>query len=190
MVGGDGMTVEDRKQRERWLRSAVLAGDESAWNAWYVDTFDPLERYVRWRCGGRTDWSDEIVQEVWLTAVRKIRDFDPDQGAFLDWLRGIAANQVRNHARRHSRRAMREADRSDVEAIAELVSTDDQPPLAAALEAISDRHEAVLRAKYLDGLSVAEIANRWNETPKGVESLLTRARQAFREVYQRLTRGA
>jgi DNA-directed RNA polymerase specialized sigma24 family protein len=41
-----------------------------------------------------------------------------------------------------------------------------------------------LRAKYLDGLSVPAIADQWGETPKSVESLLTRARQAFREAYQ------
>jgi len=42
----------------------------------------------------------------------------------------------------------------------------------------------VLRAKYLEGLSVAEIASARGETPKAVESLLSRARQAFRKVYQ------
>jgi len=42
-----------------------------------------------------------------------------------------------------------------------------------------------LRAKYLDGLSMAEIAAIWNESPKAIESLLSRARQAFREFYEK-----
>jgi DNA-directed RNA polymerase specialized sigma24 family protein len=42
----------------------------------------------------------------------------------------------------------------------------------------------VLQAKYLDGRSVADIAAEWGESLKAVESLLTRARQAFRELYQ------
>ena len=41
----------------------------------------------------------------------------------------------------------------------------------------------MLRAKYLDGRSVADIAAAGGETPKAVESLLTRARQAFRDAY-------
>ena len=49
--------------------------------------------------------------------------------------------------------------------------------------------KAVLRAKYLDGRSMAEIAAAWGETPKAVESLLTRARQAFREAYQGVADG-
>ena len=45
--------------------------------------------------------------------------------------------------------------------------------------------EEVLRAKYLDGFSVAEIAAKWNETPKAVESLFGRAREKFRKLYDR-----
>ena len=48
--------------------------------------------------------------------------------------------------------------------------------IAEVLDAMPERQEAALRAKYLDGLSVNEIAASWNETPKAVESLLSRAR--------------
>ena len=44
-------------------------------------------------------------------------------------------------------------------------------------------HEAVLRAKYLEGRSVADIADERCESSKAIESLLTRARQAFRQAY-------
>jgi RNA polymerase sigma-70 factor, ECF subfamily len=56
--------------------------------------------------------------------------------------------------------------------------------VARALAALPERYEAVLQAKYLDEKSVAQIAAAWAETPKAVESLLTRARQAFRQMYQ------
>jgi RNA polymerase sigma-70 factor (ECF subfamily) len=49
------------------------------------------------------------------------------------------------------------------------------------------RYEAVLRAKYLDQQSVAQIAESWRETPKAIESLLTRAREAFRAAYEKAT---
>jgi len=179
----------DRLQREELLRGAVLAGDERAWRRWYDETFDDFYGYVRWRCGGRRDWADEIVQEAWLTAVRRIRRFDPRQGSFLAWLRGIAANLLRNHLRRQRRWARcrqsvdgqvgdsgrAESPREDLE---------QQQRVAAALDALSEREEAVLRAKYLEGRSVAEIASAGGETPKAVESLLSRARQAFRDVYR------
>jgi RNA polymerase sigma-70 factor, ECF subfamily len=188
------MDSPDRVQREGLLRGAVLAGDENAWRIWYQETFCDLYRYVRWRCGGRRDWADEIAQETWLTAVRRIRRFDPRQGRFSAWLRGIAVNLLRNHLRKQRKTAKfqqpsggeidedgrlncRRADQQEEQ-------LQRQQRVAAALDALSEREEAVLRAKYLDGLSVAQIAADRGETPKAVESLLTRARQAFREVYR------
>jgi RNA polymerase sigma-70 factor (ECF subfamily) len=55
--------------------------------------------------------------------------------------------------------------------------------IAAALGVLPEHYEAVLRAKYLEGRSLADIAAQRRESPKAVESLLTRARQAFRQAY-------
>jgi RNA polymerase sigma-70 factor, ECF subfamily len=55
--------------------------------------------------------------------------------------------------------------------------------IARALAALPEHYEAVLRAKYLEQQSVADIAAERRESEKAVESLLTRARQAFRDVY-------
>jgi len=171
---------DSRRQREEALRRAVLAGDESAWRALYDDAFDALVAYVHWRLGGATAPAEEMVQETWLVAVRRIRDFDPAQGSFLHWLRGIAANLMRNWLRK----------RRPVESIVGVdvpipVKADDERigRIATALDALLPRHEAVLRAKYLEGLSVAAIAAAWNESEKAIESLLTRAREAFRQAY-------
>ncbi len=182
------MDCEDRVQREEMLRRAVLAGDEHAWRAWYNETFDALRRYVDWRCAGRRDWADEIVQDTWLTAVRRMRRFDPRRGSFLAWLRGIAANVLRSELRRRRRqqRWQPSANGQAGEAIEKPQHEDWRKAerVAMALNALSEREEAVLRAKYLDGLSVLEIAASRGETPKAIESLLSRARQAFREVYR------
>src|SRR6476646_645291 len=101
------MPTSESVWRERGLRSAVLAGDEQAWRTWYDESFDGLYAYVLWRCAGLRDRADEVVQEVWLTAVRRLRSFDPGQGSVAAWLRGIAANLLRNHFRREARRARR-----------------------------------------------------------------------------------
>jgi RNA polymerase sigma-70 factor, ECF subfamily len=182
----------DRVEREQLLRGAVLAGDERAWQTWYNETFDDLYNYARWRCGGRRDWADEIVQETWLTAVRRVRRFDPQQGPFPAWLRGIAANVVRNHLRQQRRqpKTQQPADGqmgTDGRSESRQRDVERQQQIAVALDALSEREEAVLRAKYLDGLSVAQIAADRGETPKAIESLLTRARQAFRDVYGKQT---
>ncbi len=182
------MDSEDRVKRDRLLRSAVLAGDEQAWETWYGETFDDLYRYVHWRCAGMQDQTDEIVQETWLTAVRRVRQFDPARGSFPAWLRGIAANVVRNQLRRQNtaKKHMQPlAGEPSTNCTAETVveNRERAERITTALAALPERYEAVLRAKYLEDLSVADIAASWDQTPKAVESLLTRARRMFRDVY-------
>jgi len=180
------MDSDARVQREQLLRRAVLAGDEGAWQTLYNETFDTLYAYILWRCGRQHDKADEIAQETWLTAVRSVRRFDPQQGTFTVWLRGIAANVMRHHLRRNGRLRKREQAAGKIDA-GESVPLDRQQDdrVALTLDALPERQEAVLRAKYLDGLSVAEIAAQWHESPKAVESLLSRARQAFRELFNK-----
>ena len=59
-----------------------------------------------------------------------------------------------------------------------------------ALDALSPRWAAALEWKYLEGLSVEEIGRRLEIGTKAAESLLTRARSAFRDTYGELTREA
>jgi RNA polymerase sigma-70 factor (ECF subfamily) len=184
------MNPSDRVWRERGLRSAILAGDQRAWQTWYEESFEGLTVYVAWRCAGLRDLGDEVVQETWLTAVRRIRSFEPERGSFAGWLRGIAANILRNHFRgagRHSRNVQSlNGSCSAYQAMAEpSEEADVAEKIAKALSTLPERYEAALRAKYLDQQSVAQIAETWHETPKAIESLLTRARQAFREAYGR-----
>src|SRR5207249_5670873 len=114
---------------------------------------------------------EEITQETWLTAVRRIRAFDPEQGSFAGWLCGIAANLLRNHFRSGDRRGKHVELRnghagSDCAADQLLERRELASRIAQALTLLPERQEAVLRAKYLEQQSVAEIAQANNETPK------------------------
>ncbi len=162
-------------------KAAVLAGDESAWRAWYAEAFGPLDAYVLWRCGGLRHDADDVLQEAWMTAVRRIDSFDPDAGPFLAWLRGIAANLLLNRFRK--KRAIPPPIGEGEPADAEAMRRERAEGVASALASLPTRYEAVLRMKYLEGLAVAEIAALCGESAKATESLLTRAREAFRAAY-------
>lgn len=176
------MQAEDRVERERELRRAVLTGEEFAWRTLYDGAFAELYAYVLWRCGSLRERADEVTQETWLIAVRRLRSFDPSAGSFVAWLRGIAVNVLRNHFRRETRRAHR-TQPLDTEPLAGEEPREQAERIAAALAALPQHYEAVLRMKYLEGRTVADIAGERGESPKAVESLLTRARDAFRQAY-------
>src|SRR6476469_176447 len=127
-----------RAQRERDLRDEVLTGDEQAWRWWYEESFAPLDAYVAWRCAGLRDLADDVLQETWLVAVRRLRSFDPAKGTFFDWLCGIASNAARTAIRARCRQKARSRS---------LAPADDKPAreaeeraerVAAALAGLPD----------------------------------------------------
>lgn len=190
------MDPDDRVWQERGLRDAVLEGDDQAWRVLYDRSFDSLYAYVHFRTGRRPEWTDEVVQESWLIAVRRIRRFDPIRGSFEAWLRGIAENVIRNQRRRARRLGQVERPGQAEVSHGGSSGRESSPPddlaerIELTLSALPERAQAVLRAKYGDDLSVAEIAARWGESAKAIESLLARARSAFRRAYDRLARDS
>ena len=164
------------------LRTAVLAGDTAAWAAWLDAAYPRVERYVRWRCGGSSELADEVIQETWLTAARTVRRFDPGRAAFAGWVCGVAGNVLRNTLRGRRRRARREGP-LDREPAGRATEADES--VAVALAELSPHYEAALRAKYLDGASTAEVGKELGLSEAAAESLLARARQAFKTSYRK-----
>lgn len=179
------MGDDDHGRRERALRDRAAAGDALAWRALFDSAYGRVHAYVSWRLGGRTDGIEDIVQEAWLVAARRLATFDPAIGRFAEWVCGIAAHVVRRHWRTHSRRQSRVRPLGHTERLVVTVEEDDTANrVAAALASLPDRYERVLRAKYFDQWSVNAIAAHWGETPKAIESLLSRARHAFRQAFE------
>lgn len=172
---------------EQALREAVLAGSQAAWRALYERHFAALYGYAFHRAGRDEHRTDEVVQETWLVAVRRIADFDPCRGAFEGWLKGIADHVLHNQRRRWLRDRSTDG-RAPVERPGPGADTgaETRELLALALTALPASYQAVLQAKYQEQLTVREIADRLGHTSKAVESLLSRARAAFRQQWNKL----
>jgi len=157
LLAGRGrvMASQQRSQRERMLRQRVLAGDEAAWRTLYDETFADLRAYIWWRCAGRSHLAEEVIQETWLVAVRRMRQFDPRRASFLAWLRGIAGNLLRNHLRRQQRQAHEALEECSLAAAPDPSAglCEQAELIAQALAELPQHYEAVLRAKYLEQTS-------------------------------------
>jgi RNA polymerase sigma-70 factor, ECF subfamily len=177
------------------------AGDERAFNRFFNEFLPRLYRFVLPRIGADTHSAEEVCQEVLSRAMRQIGGYRGEATLFT-WLCQMARNEVVDHWRRRKRR----------EAIEVFV--EDDPDLASALETIEadpalrpDMQEArgelmrlvqvaldrlpgdygnALEWKYIDGYSVAEIAERLGQTVIATQSMLARARLAFREAFGEL----
>ncbi len=178
--------MAERAWHEQGLRDAALAGDARAWRVLVEQHQDAVRRYLAWRLGGCLSTLDDLTQESWLIAARSLRRFAPDRGAFQHWLFGIAGNVCRNHLR--SRRRSKQRPLPDhLEPSEEPAQHEQSERVALALAELPEHYERLLRAKYFEEASVECIAQAEGQTVKAIESMLTRARAAFRESYQRET---
>jgi len=180
----------------------MLAGDERAFTEFFDGYFPGLFRFARARMDRDDDAAEEVVQATLCAAISKLSTYR-GEAALFTWLCTFCRHEISAYYRRTQR------DHAAVRLV------EDDPDVAAALEALSaasdagpeamvrrdetarlvhvlldrlpPRYATVLEWKYIDGLSVKEIAERIDLSAKAAESLLTRAREAFREGFSILT---
>ncbi len=175
-------------------------GDPDAWAAVYEQLADRVFQHALYRLGGDREAAEEITQEVFVRAIESIDSYEPQKGTLPGWLRGICRRAIGRRYRASPPGWVRAVPVSSCLGASgcsdpvdprpgpdeRLVLADEQLLTGAALTSLPYRWEQVLRLKYCHDLSVAEIAARLGSSEKAVESLLSRGRAAFRQVYARL----
>jgi RNA polymerase sigma-70 factor (ECF subfamily) len=187
---------------DRAIARKILRGDETAFRTLFDDFFPRLYRFAMARLGGDHDASLEIAQQTLCSAIENLDQYR-GEAALYTWVSQICRNALIDHCRATNREANRVVlieDQQEVRAVLQAMTgpaTEEPEALArraelrrliqSVMDHLTPRHADVLEWKYVDGLSVKEIAARLRVRPKAAESLLTRARQAFRETIGALT---
>ncbi len=160
------------------------AGDPgSALLAAYDDALPHVYGYLLSRCG-RAALAEDLTGETFLAAVDAVRRDDPPPVS-VAWLVGVARHKLADHWRRQARE-----DRGLV-ALEGTGPQHDDPwdvhldALRArhVLDRLSPLHRAVLTLRYVDDLSVPDVATVVDRSVHATEGLLVRARAAFRRAY-------
>lgn len=143
--------------------------------------------YVHARCRDRAV-AEDVTSEVFMGAVDAVRRGTVDT-VTVAWLIGIARHKLVDHWRRVER------DHRRLTAVADdpvAMRPEDDPwdthldVLVAqdTLAQLGAHHRSALTLRYLDGLSVPEVAAVLDRTVHATEALLIRAKRAFRTVYE------
>ena len=85
---------------------AAQTGSEQAWRQLFEQHFDAVYRFCVAVAGGRHDLAEELAQQVFVIAARRIHRFDPSRAAFRAWLFGIVRNRhmaIRTSEKRRKR---------------------------------------------------------------------------------------
>ena len=180
---------------DRAVARRILAGDEAAFRELFDRFFPRLYRFALVRLDRDGETARDVVQQTFCNAIERLDSYR-GEAALYTWFCQICRNVIADHYRKMHRGAERVVlleDQPNVRAILEALAapTGDEPEtgvwrqqvhrvVEATLDALPGHYGEVLEWKYLDGQSVQEIAKRLELGLKATESLLSRAREAFR----------
>jgi RNA polymerase sigma-70 factor (ECF subfamily) len=189
---------------DRRLVDRMLAGEQRAFDDFFERFFDRLYRFALIRVNQDPDTAEDVVQQTLCRAMQRIGLYR-GEAALFTWLCQICRNMIADtfRATDHTKGVSVPFEESDeiraaLESLAACSSDDPQQNLLVAqidrlvhvvLDHLPSRYGDVLELKYIRGLSVKEIATTMQIGPKAVESLLARAREAFRDGFATVSQG-
>lgn len=191
--------MNPEQHTESALIAAMLKGDEAAFRGFFETYFPRVYRFALPRLGNDAEACKEVVQSTLVKAMRALSGFR-GEAALFSWLCQICRRQIADYLRANKRHSQN------------VVLIDDSPGLREALEAIAapaqdeplqgygadetrrlvqsvldrlpSRYGDVLEWKYIEGRSVEEIGALLGVGQTAAQSLLARARVAFREALE------
>jgi RNA polymerase sigma-70 factor (ECF subfamily) len=171
------------------------AGDARAFDEFFHAYAPRLVAYLARRSGLDDASVEVIVQNTLVKAMRNLTSYR-GEAALFTWLTQIGRHELADAMRKSARRPLH-VSLQDSDQVLRLASqlrlSPHQEPAAQAeaemagaavieaLNSLPERYSLALEAKYGDGLSVEEIAALLGVTPTAAQSLLARAREAFRD---------
>jgi RNA polymerase sigma-70 factor, ECF subfamily len=181
---------------DRLIAKRLLDGDEGAFRDVFESFFPRLYRYALVRVGGNREDARDIVQQTFCKAFEHLDSYR-GEASLYGWMCQICRNNLIDHARKQNVQQTHIAligTDGAIEAMLEAIRAPEceQPEqeltrmgllqlIQTTLDYLPAHYGNVLEWKYIEELSVNEIAAQLAIAPKAAESLLTRARNAFKE---------
>lgn len=174
---------------EQALIERCLSGDQTAYTTLYERYAPGVYRLCYSLVLNRQD-AEDVLQESFVYAFRKLRAFDPRKAAFKTWLYTIAVSRCRNTYRR---KVLPQIDISQMFNLATptyegpeamLAYRTAQAALARALANLPVQLREAVVLRYGHGLTYREIADVMRCPPKTAESRVRLAHQRLRNLLQ------
>lgn len=184
-VGEDTRTMD----MDALLAHQIAEGDTEAWDRFFARYAPWAYRFAFRRLSGHAADAEDLCSDIMLTAAKSIARFDAKRGDLDAWVCGLARHRLSRFCRsRHIEQPLLfddTAHSSNMDTSSARV-TDTialQDVVNRALASLPERQATALVAKYVEGCTTDELARRIESSPKAAESLLVRARAAFRAAY-------
>lgn len=168
----------------------VLAGKKGAASRFYYKLVPAVRNYIRGRVGNERD-VEELTQDTFMSALDSLSLYR-GEASIKTFVISIARHEVADwYRKRYVRQAVEKTAPIFESMMAEMGTPEWvmkkkklEKQFMAAYHTLSMSHQDVLSYRYELGMSVKEIAKRMELSLKATESLLYRARVAFRLAYE------
>ncbi|MCX4742701.1 sigma-70 family RNA polymerase sigma factor [Streptomyces antibioticus] len=171
------------------LVARARTGDRDAFAALYHEHYRPVYAYLLVRTRDR-HLAEDLTQEVFTRALRRIDAFTWQGTAFAAWLTTIAKNLYLDEIGRGRTRLETpvaefqdpQAPGRDTESLAlrELEAVEAHEAVRAALHALNDHQRHCVELRFLDELSAEETALAMGRSVGAVKTLTYRALRKMR----------
>ncbi len=191
--------MSGRFASDQELIAAMLRGDETAFRSFFAAYFPRLYRFALPRLANDDEAAKEVVQGTLARAMRMLAGYR-GEAALFTWLCQICRRQIVDYVRanrRHARNVVQFDDSAELRAVLEAVEAPatDEPAhghtaaeirllIQSVLDRLPSRYGDVLEWKYIQGRSVEEIGELLGIGHTAAQSMLARARTAFREALE------
>lgn len=182
-AAGEG--VDAASLPESTLMERMLSGDREALEQLIARHARAVYSCIRHRVRNR-DTADDLFQETWIRVIERCHTYRRGS-AVLPWLYRIAINVVNDEARRQmAQRRGGNADHLSLDHAAGLVASPDAPAdevlmqnqqrasLHRAVMALPEPYGEVVRLRYFEELSVADVSDVLDCAEGTVKSRLSR----------------
>ena len=195
--GGPKSIVDDLA-----LVRQLLDGDPDAFNFFFDHYYRRLLRFALPRLTMDTYAAEEVSQITLTRAMEKLGSFR-GEARLMTWLCAICRREITEWIKQQCpypvSLALDEGDDLLSATLSHLSTTSKNPDTALerqeinrhildVMDQLKEKYRNILFMKYVNDYSITEIANNLGLSNKATESLLNRAREKFRLLYERLSR--
>ncbi len=191
--------MTEKHEQDLELCRRVLAGDRQAFDSFFQSYFARVYRFVFTRVDQDVETAKEVVHLTMSRAVNKLDSYRGEASLFT-WLCQICRNELAGFFRREARQTRGivyiDADPEILAMLESLEAPESSDPFVATrraevselvqtvLDYLPTKYGDALEWKYIYGHSVKEIAQRLGIGEEAAQSLLARARNAFRDGFK------
>jgi RNA polymerase sigma-70 factor (ECF subfamily) len=172
-------------QAEQTIVRKAAAGDRMAFRELVLEHSHAMFR-VAWRLTCDEGTAEDIVQEAFIKAWRKLGDFRM-QSSFRSWLHRITVNTAMDHLRKQANRKKFETAEPEWESIEHATEAprhhaqiDIRSQTEAAMMQLSETERSALLLRHFEGHSIREIAQILEMTTGACKQTVFRAVRKMR----------